>query len=108
MFLWFFCDLLDALLENFGRLATTGKVHHCSMFSPFVENGSHCGLLKSRRLKIGFGTHSFIEISYLVSHLLLDFFRSQQDVLLFKTLWCTSFVRQALFRYFWILQVWHR
>lgn len=33
--------------SNFSRLATLGKVHHCSMFSLCVEDGSHCVLLKS-------------------------------------------------------------
>ncbi len=46
-----FCDLLDESSlrswGNFGRPANPGKVHHCSMFLPFVENGSHCGSLES-------------------------------------------------------------
>ncbi len=40
----FFYDLLDKSLllswSNFGRPATPEKVHHCSKFSPFVDNGS--------------------------------------------------------------------
>ncbi len=42
-----FCDLLDESSlrswGNFGRPATPGKVHHYSMFSPFVDN---CGVPK--------------------------------------------------------------
>lgn len=43
-------DLLDTLMCFWGifdRLPTPGKVHHCSMFSPFVDNGSHFDLLES-------------------------------------------------------------
>ncbi len=29
--------------SNFGRPATSGKVHHCSKFYPFVHNGSDRG-----------------------------------------------------------------
>ncbi len=29
--------------SNFGRPATPGKVHHCSKFSSFVDNGSDRG-----------------------------------------------------------------
>ncbi len=57
-----FCDLLDELSlrswGNFGRPATPGKVHHCSMFSPFVDNGSHCGSLESQSFRNGFITFS--------------------------------------------------
>ena len=27
---------------NFGQPSTPAKVHHCSMVSPFVDNGSQC------------------------------------------------------------------
>ncbi len=45
MLFWvLFFNLLDeSLLRSrsyFGRLATPGKVHHCSKCSPFVDNGS--------------------------------------------------------------------
>lgn len=40
-----FFELLRGLLKhsssNFGKLDTPGKVHHCSMFSPFEECGCH-------------------------------------------------------------------
>lgn len=45
----FFGDILDELLmrfwSNFGRPATPGKVHHCSMFSLFMGHFSHCGFV---------------------------------------------------------------
>ncbi len=74
-----------ALLSNFGRPATPGKVHHCSKFSPFVDNGSDCGLLESQSLRNGFITLSrLIHVNNLVSHLFLNFFRLWRDVMLFK------------------------
>lgn len=46
----FYCDLLGELMMhawiNFVRQATPGKVHHCSLFSPFVDNSSPCGSLR--------------------------------------------------------------
>ncbi|MEQ2213537.1 hypothetical protein XENOCAPTIV_016675 [Xenoophorus captivus] len=36
---WMSFDALSYL----GFLATPGMVHHCSMFSPFLDYGSHCG-----------------------------------------------------------------
>lgn len=53
-----FCsDLLDELLmcswRNFGRPATSGKTHYRSKFSPFGDNGPHCGSLESRNLANG-------------------------------------------------------
>ncbi len=85
----FFYDLLDESSlrsrSNFGRLATPGKVHHCSKFSPFVDNGSDRGSLESQSLRNGFITLSrLIHFNYFVSHLFLNFFRSWHDVLLFK------------------------
>ncbi len=87
--LLFFYDLLDESLlrswGNFGRLATPGKVHHCSKFSPFVDNGSDHGSLESQSLRNGFITLSrLIHVNYFVSHLFLNFFRLRHDVLLFK------------------------
>ncbi len=85
----FFYDLLDesslCSWSNFGRLSTPGKVHHCSKFSLFVDNGSDLGSLESQSLRNGFITLSrLIHVNYLVSHLFLNFFRSRNDVLLFK------------------------
>ncbi len=84
-----FYDLLDELSlhswSNFGRPATPGKVHHCSRFSPFVDNGSDRGSLESQSLRNGFITLSrLIHVNYFVSHLFLNFFRLWHDVLLFK------------------------
>ncbi len=80
-----FCDLLDesslCSWGNVGRPATPGKVHHCSMFSPFVDNGSHCGSLESQSFRNGFITFSrLIDLNYFLSHLFLNFFGSQHDV----------------------------
>ncbi len=85
----FFYDLLDesslCSWSNFGRPATPGKVHHCSKFSPFLDNGSDCGSLEYQSLRNCFITLSrLINVNYVVSHLFLYFFRSQYDVLLFK------------------------
>ncbi len=85
----FFYDLLDesslCSWSNFGRPATPGKVHHCSKFSPFVDNGSDRGLLESQSPRNGFITLSrLIHVNYFVSHLFLNFFRSGHDVLLFN------------------------
>ncbi len=75
----FFYDLLDELSlrswSNFGRPTTPGTVHHCSKFSPFVDNGSDRGSLESQSLRNGFITHSrLIHVNYVVSHLFLNFF----------------------------------
>lgn len=63
-----FCDLLDKSLHpwsNFGWPAITGKVHHCSMFSPFVDNIFYCGSLESQTLKNDFITFSrLIDLNY--------------------------------------------
>ncbi len=73
----------------FFRLLLTKLVyhidHHCSKFSPFLDNGSDFGSLESRSLGSGFITLSgLIHFNYFVSHLFLYFFRSRHDVLLFK------------------------
>ncbi len=85
---WFFYDLLWVVVRswsNFGRPATPGKIHHCYKFSPFVDNGSDSGSLESQSLRNGFITLSrLIQVNYFVSHLFLNFFRSQHAVLLFK------------------------
>lgn len=50
------CDLLNRVISwgNFGRLSTPGKVHHCSMFLPFVDNGCHCCLLRCQYFRNSF------------------------------------------------------
>ncbi len=90
-----FCDLLDESSlhswGNFGRPVTPGKVHHCSMFSPFVNNVSHCGSLESQSFRNGFITFSrLIDLNYFLSHLFLNFFGSQHDVSLLRIFWSTS------------------
>jgi len=80
-----FCDLLDESLlrswGNFGQPDTPGKVHHCSMFSPFMDNGSHCVSLVSQNFRNCLITFSrLIDLNYFLSHLLLNFFRSRHDV----------------------------
>ncbi len=71
--------------SNCGRPATPEKVHHCSKFSPFVDNGSDRGSLESQSLRNDFITLSrLIHVEYFVSHLFLNFFRLRHDVLLFK------------------------
>ncbi len=51
-----FYDLLDESSlrswSNFGRPATPGKVHHCSKFSPFVDNSFDHGSLEFQSLKV--------------------------------------------------------
>ncbi len=68
----FFYDLLDESAlrswSNFGRPATPGKVHHCSKFSPFVDNGSDCGSLESQSLRNGFITLYMSTILFLICH----------------------------------------
>ena len=65
------------------------------MFSPFVDNGSHRGLLKSQSFRNGFITFSrLIDVKYFVSHLFLNFFG--HDVLAFWDL--LAFVRQVLLK----------
>ncbi len=96
-----FCDLLDESSlrswGNFGRPATPGKVHHCSMFSPFVDNGSHCGSLESQSFRNGFITFSrLIDLNYFLSHLFLNFFGSQQDLLVYFTLSGRSYLSDFL------------
>ncbi len=42
------------------------------MFSPFVDNGSHCGSLESQSFRNGFITFSrLIDLNYFLSHLFL-------------------------------------
>ncbi len=72
-------------MRNFGWAATPGKIHHCSKFSPFVDNDSGLVSLESQNHRNGFITLSrLIHVNYFVSHSFLNFFRSWHDVLLFK------------------------
>ena len=85
----FFCYLLDELSvcswNNFGGPATPEKVHHCFVFSPFVDNGSHWCSLESQSPRNGFLALSrLIDVNDFVSHLFLNFFGSGHDVLLFE------------------------
>ncbi len=85
----FFYDLLDesslCSWSSFGRPVTPRKVHHCSKFSPFVDNVSDRGSLGSQSPRNGFITLSrLIHVIYYVSHLFLNFFRSRHAVLLLK------------------------
>ncbi len=108
------CSSLDVVLGSFmtswmschcalgvilvGQPLTPGKVHHCSTFSPFVDNGSDHGSLESQSLRNSFITLSrLINVNYFVAHRFLNFFRSWHDVLLFKH---AHFVRQVLFKWF--------
>ena len=61
--------LLMGSRSNFSRLASPGKVHHCSMFSPYCAYSSHCGLLESQTLRNGLIT-LFRLIDDFVSHML--------------------------------------
>ncbi len=63
-----------------------GKVHHCSHFSPFVDNGSDCGFYGVPKLKNGFITLSRTDACPTILFLIcfLNFFRSRHDVMLFK------------------------
>ena len=101
--------VLDELLihswSNSGRPASPGKVHHCSMFSPIVDNGSHWGSLESQSLGNGFVTLSrLIDVNCFVSHLFLNFFGSG---------WCVAFLRsfgllyvvRRSFRKMWLITV---
>ncbi len=82
------CDLLDESSlrswGNFGRPATPGKVHHCSMFSPFVDNGSHCGSLESQSFRNGFITLFQTDRSQLLSFSFVPEF-------LWISTWCVAF-----------------
>ncbi len=98
----FFYDLLDESSlrswSNFGRPATPGKVHHCHKFSPFVDNGSDRGSLESKALENGvYNPFQTDTCQLFVSHLFLNFFRSQHDVLLFKH---ASLCQTGLFKWF--------
>lgn len=55
-----------------GRMAVPGKVHHCSVFCPFVVNGSHCGFLESQSLR------NFFFFFYIVN------FRCQEQMNVWK------------------------
>ena len=83
--------------SNFGRLVTPGKVHRCSMFSPFVDNSSQYNSVESQGLINWFVTFSKLtNVSDFVSHLFWKFFRLCHDVLLFEIFSPTS-LRQTVF-----------
>ncbi len=97
----FFYDLLDKSLllswSNFGRPATPEKVHHCSKFSPFVDNGSDRGSLESQSHRNGVITLSrLIHVNYFVSHMFISLDRG----MLCCSLSMLLFVRQVLFKWF--------
>ncbi len=92
----FFYDLLDesSLRSwiNFGRPATSGKVHHCSKFSPFVDNGSDRGSLESQSLRKSryMSTILFLICSWM----------SLDRGMMCCSLSMLHFVRQVLFKWF--------
>ncbi len=73
----FFYDLLDESTlhswSKFSRPATPGKVHHCSKFSPFVDNGSERGSLESQSLRNGFITLSRLILQLFCFSSVLEF-----------------------------------
>ncbi len=72
---FFYYLLDDSVLCSWLFPATPGKVHHCSKFSPFVDND--CSSLESQSLRNYFITFSkLIHVNYVVFHLFLNFFRS--------------------------------
>ncbi len=94
------CSSLDVVLGSFttswmSHCCTLGVIlvdqpllgrftnHHCSKFSPFVDDSDH-GSLESQSLRNGFITLSSLISQLFVSHLFLNFFRSRHNVLLFK------------------------
>lgn len=80
-----FCDFLYesslCSLRNFGRLATSGKIHPCSKFSPFGDNGSDSWTLVSQRLGNGFVTVSRLKpyFNNVLSSLFWNLFWSQHS-----------------------------
>ncbi len=78
--------------RNFGRLATPGKVHHCSKFSPFVDNGFDRGSLESQSLING-----FITLSRLILLFLICSWISLDRGMMCCSLSMIHFVRQVLF-----------
>ena len=66
--------------KKFGRPATPVKIVYGSKFSPFGNNGSHCGFLESQRVING-----FLRLMYFNKFLSHSFFRSWLSVLLVDT-----------------------
>lgn len=64
------------------RSANPGTVHHCFIFSPFVDNGSYYGSLESQNFTVEIVFLSLLD-SYLISSL-----RSEPYVFLFSILVC--------------------
>lgn len=67
------CQLTDVHQSTFGRTATSGKLYHCSQFSPFRDNGSPSESLHKQlsNFEIYFGC--IIECSLLKHFSLLHF-----------------------------------
>ena len=55
-----FCNIINelSLQINVCRVATLGRTHHCSKYSPFGDNGCAYGLVEPQRLRNGFVTLS--------------------------------------------------
>lgn len=91
------CDL------HFGRQASPGNVHRCSIFSPFVDNVSHFGSLESQIFRNDFRTFSrLMDLIYFFSHLFLNFFGSQHDDLFDDILVCPPLSANSYWRDFLI------
>ncbi len=109
------CRSLDVVVGSFvtswrSRRCALGVIlvsrqllegHHCSMFSPFVDNGSHCGSLESQSFRNGFITFSrLIDLNY--------FFLICSWISLDLNMMCSfwgsfgllHFIRQVLFKWF--------
>ena len=80
------CRSFDIVVGSFvtswmSRLCALGVIFvvrsvlgRFTMFSPFVDNGSHCGPLEPQSLRNGFVTFSrLIDVDYFVSRLFLNF-----------------------------------
>ncbi|MEQ2305003.1 hypothetical protein AMECASPLE_033036 [Ameca splendens] len=89
--------------QNSWFHSTTGKVHCCFLSSPFLDNGSHSGLLKSQSL----GNNTFqtlmlntsgyshvlnelIDVNNCFSHLFMHFLSLETDMSLLEIFWSTS------------------
>ncbi len=84
--------------SNFGRPATPGKIHHCSEFSPFVDNGSDHGSLEYQSLRNGFITLSrLIHVNFLF---LIRSWISLDCGMMCCSLSMLHFVRKVLFKWF--------
>lgn len=78
------------VLEHFSQrwtclCAPLGKMQHCFKFSPFVDNGSHCGALESQSFRNGVVT------PYQTDRFLWICFTSALHFLSFLGIMCESF-----------------